>query len=366
MPRQRPPWDQTGLPSALRTGVLPNETTHRSWRTGGSRNEQRPAVVLVGASLALHLALGVMTALVIRPARVAEEAPQTVEMMFDAAPAPPAQVPAPTAADESSGEPVKAVQDSFAEMPPRTPPAELPVLPSSEPPMPSMAEALPQPAPSQAPPLAEPSPAAVEPPPSTVAPAPEPPLHEAAKLEELDRQALPAPPLTTQAPIPATPTPVRPPLRPRPAPHAVRQPSVPAVAAAPPLTASLPEPARRSSAPPGAPTPAPLSPTTTAPLSSQTAINGAWRNALATWVQSRKRYPDEARRQNTEGQVAIRFTVGRDGQVLDAQVVRGSGSDLLDQAALSMFRGGRAPSFPADMAQAQITTTISVRYRLAE
>ena len=62
----------------------------------------------------------------------------------------------------------------------------------------------------------------------------------------------------------------------------------------------------------------------------------------------------------------MRFTVGRDGQVLDAQVVRGSGSDLLDQAALSMLRGGRAPPFPTDMAQAQVTTTVSVRYLLQE
>lgn len=96
------------------------------------------------------------------------------------------------------------------------------------------------------------------------------------------------------------------------------------------------------------------------------AVNGAWRGALAAWVQSRKRYPDEARRQGAEGQVAVRFTVGRDGQVLDVQVVRGSGSDLLDQAALSMFRGGRAPPFPTDMAQPQVTTTVSIRYRLQE
>lgn len=64
--------------------------------------------------------------------------------------------------------------------------------------------------------------------------------------------------------------------------------------------------------------------------------------------------------------MAVRFTVSRDGQVLDAQVVRGSGSDLLDQAALSMFRGGRAPPFPIDMIQAQVTTTVSIRYRLQE
>ena len=366
MSRQRPPWDQAGLPSASRTGVLPNELIHGSWRTGGSRNEQRPAVVLVGASIALHLALGAVTVLMIRPARVTEEAPHTVEMVFDAAPAPPAQVPAPTAVDGSPGEPAKAVQDTLAEVPPQPPPAEPPALPASEPAMPPVAEPPPQPAPSQAPPLAEPSPTEVEPPPSAVAPVPKPQPSEPVKLDELDRQALPAPPLMTQVPIPATPTPVRPPPRPRPAPHAVQQPSVPAVAAAPPLTASLPEPARRSSAPPGTPPPAPLSPTTAAPAPSPTGVNGAWRNALATWVQSRKRYPDEARRQNTEGQVAVRFTVGRDGQVLDAQVVHGSGSDLLDQAALSMFRGGRAPSFPPDMAQTQITTTISVRYRLAE
>jgi len=366
MSRQRPPWDQAGLPSALRTGVLPNETTHGSWRAGGSRNEQRPAVVLVGASLALHLALGAVTALVIHPAHVMEEVPQAVEMVFDAAPAPPAQVPALTTADESPGEPAKAVQDMVAEVPTQPPPAEPSVSLSPKPPMPSMAEALPQPAQSQASPLAEFPPAEVKPPPSAVAPVPEPQPSEPAKPEELDRQAIPAPPLMTQAPTLATPTLVRPPPRPRPAPRAVQQPSVPAVPAAPPLTASLPEPARRSSTPPGTLTPAPLSPTTAAPPPSPTGVNGEWRNALATWVQSRKRYPEEARRQSTKGQVAVRFTVGRDGQVLDAQVVHGSGSDLLDQTALSMFRGGRAPPFPADMAQAQITTTISVRYRLAE
>ena len=43
--------------------------------------------------------------------------------------------------------------------------------------------------------------------------------------------------------------------------------------------------------------------------------------------------------------------MARDGQVLDAQVVQRSGSDLLDQAAMAMFRGARVPQFPADMAQ---------------
>jgi len=84
---------------------------------------------------------------------------------------------------------------------------------------------------------------------------------------------------------------------------------------------------------------------------------------LAAWVQSRQRYPEAARRQGLEGQVALRITIGRDGQVMDAQVVRSSGADLLDQAALTMLRGGRAPAFPADMPQAQVTQTVVAHYR---
>ena len=107
-------------------------------------------------------------------------------------------------------------------------------------------------------------------------------------------------------------------------------------------------------------------PAATAPGASPATVDGAWRGALAAWVQSRKRYPDEARREGIEGQVAVRFTIGRDGQVLVAEIVRGSGSELLDRAALAMFGGGRAPPFPADMAQPQVTTTVTVRYRLSE
>ena len=96
------------------------------------------------------------------------------------------------------------------------------------------------------------------------------------------------------------------------------------------------------------------------------AVSGAWRGLLAAWVQSRKRYPDEARQRGTEGVVGVRFTVARDGQVLESQIVQASGSDLLDQAGLAMFRGARAPPFPADMVQQQVSVTVAVRYRFAE
>jgi periplasmic protein TonB len=95
-------------------------------------------------------------------------------------------------------------------------------------------------------------------------------------------------------------------------------------------------------------------------------IDNAWRSALAAWVRSRRRYPDEARGQGAEGQVAVRFTVARDGKVLDAQIVRGSGWDVLDQTALTMFRGAHAPPFPAEMTQPKVTTATSIRFRLDE
>lgn len=103
-----------------------------------------------------------------------------------------------------------------------------------------------------------------------------------------------------------------------------------------------------------------------APPAGVAAVSGAWRGALSTWLQSRKRYPDEARRQAAEGQVTVRFTIARDGQVTDAQIARGSGSDVLDRAALAIFRDGRAPPFPPDMPQPEITTTVTIRYRLEE
>ena len=90
-----------------------------------------------------------------------------------------------------------------------------------------------------------------------------------------------------------------------------------------------------------------------------------WRDgAVAAWVQSRKHYPDDARRQDIEGSVLLRFTVTRDGQVADAKIIRPSGSDLLDQAALSLVQNGRMPPFPPDMTQAQITISVPIRYKL--
>lgn len=57
------------------------------------------------------------------------------------------------------------------------------------------------------------------------------------------------------------------------------------------------------------------------------------------------RYPSEARRKRIRGEVHVRFTVSRSGNVGSVQVARSSGSPLLDNAALETVR--RAAPFPA-------------------
>lgn len=108
-------------------------------------------------------------------------------------------------------------------------------------------------------------------------------------------------------------------------------------------------------------------PTLAAPASAPAApaeVSAGWRNALAAWLQEHRSYPEDARRRAEEGTVFVRFTVGRDGQVLTVTLVRGSGSAVLDEAAQAMVRGGHLPAFTADMTQAQTTVTVPIRYRL--
>jgi protein TonB len=98
----------------------------------------------------------------------------------------------------------------------------------------------------------------------------------------------------------------------------------------------------------------------------KTIADSNWQSSLAAWIRSRRGYPTEARRQGVEGVVSIGFVVARDGQITNAEVVHSSGSDTLDQAALAMFHGARAPAFPDDMASPQMSVILSIRYRLKD
>ena len=91
---------------------------------------------------------------------------------------------------------------------------------------------------------------------------------------------------------------------------------------------------------------------------------GAWRGAIAAWLQAHKTYPDAARRDGSQGRVVVRFSLDRAGRATELVVVQGSGSAALDEAALSMLRHAQLPPPPPPAAETT-TITLPIRYSLA-
>ena len=57
-------------------------------------------------------------------------------------------------------------------------------------------------------------------------------------------------------------------------------------------------------------------------------FNGGDSNTFAQWVNSQLKYPEQAKADMAQGRVMIQFTIGTDGVVRDAQVVKGVREDL--------------------------------------
>jgi periplasmic protein TonB len=93
-------------------------------------------------------------------------------------------------------------------------------------------------------------------------------------------------------------------------------------------------------------------------------MDPAWAAAVSAWLAAHRTYPAQARERDEEGNVSVRFTVDRSGRVVQAVLVKPSGSALLDEAALGLLRQAVFPAFPADMTQAQVTVNTSIRYSL--
>jgi protein TonB len=72
------------------------------------------------------------------------------------------------------------------------------------------------------------------------------------------------------------------------------------------------------------------------------AVDGlrGYRLAVATQAKRFKRYPAQAMASGWEGSAEIRVEVGSDGRPRAATVVRSSGHELLDRAALAMIDAG--------------------------
>ncbi len=85
---------------------------------------------------------------------------------------------------------------------------------------------------------------------------------------------------------------------------------------------------------------------------------------MGAWLSAHKIYPQEARRRGEHGRVVVRFEVDASGQVLDVELVEGSGSARLDEAAQTMLRGEHVPPFAPNMSQTPVTIMVTLLYAL--
>lgn len=82
--------------------------------------------------------------------------------------------------------------------------------------------------------------------------------------------------------------------------------------------------------------------------------------------QQKPRYPDLARRAGIEGQTVVKALVDIDGSVMDVQILKSSGNQMLDEAALSAARRWRfSPAKQRDKF-VRVYVSIPIKFRLIE
>lgn len=78
-----------------------------------------------------------------------------------------------------------------------------------------------------------------------------------------------------------------------------------------------------------------------------------------------QRYPREARPRKLEGTATVGFTVVRSGAVTGIRLLRSSGHDILDTAALDVVRrAAPMPPIPDDVGRPEIRFTVPIRFTL--
>ncbi len=82
-------------------------------------------------------------------------------------------------------------------------------------------------------------------------------------------------------------------------------------------------------------------------------------------IESKKRYPIFARNASIEGRTEVRLTILKDGRLGNVEVIRSSGSEILDSSALeSIQKASPFPPIPDILEQEKIEVGISLVYSL--
>ena len=100
----------------------------------------------------------------------------------------------------------------------------------------------------------------------------------------------------------------------------------------------------------------------------QTAIQ-SYSGLVMQRLESHKSYPEIAARKGLNGKVMLRFTVRRDGEVLDPEtlVVADAEHDSFRQSALqTLFRAGRLPPFPEDISRQELLVEVPLTYSIED
>ena len=94
-------------------------------------------------------------------------------------------------------------------------------------------------------------------------------------------------------------------------------------------------------------------------------FNGGDANEFAKWVNTQLQYPEQAKKDGAQGRVLIQFTIGSDGVVRDAQVLRGVREDL-DAEALRIISSSPKwePGYDADGKAVPVTFSVPIVYKL--
>ena len=217
------------------------------------------------------------------------------------------------------------------------------------------------PKPETAPPDTTPPPAETPPPEPPVAVAePPPPVPEPPPAVPEPTPPVPEAPVAASEPPPPPPVPVKPAAKkpkpvvrrqePQPQPSQTYLPSVPSQLPVTPAPSAPPQTAMAA-------TPVP------APVPSPEATVG-YRALLSAWLEGHKRYPDSARQRGEEGRAVLRFSIDRNGRVLDFAVTSSSGYPDLDQSVEEMMRGATLPPFPAGISQPRMDVSVTIRFSL--
>ncbi len=96
-----------------------------------------------------------------------------------------------------------------------------------------------------------------------------------------------------------------------------------------------------------------------------TAGHADYFSQLITWLNRHKNYPKRAKRNKQQGIVELRFTINRNGDVLEKSIKTSSGYSVLDRAALKILEAAAPlPALPEGMKKNQLTLIVPIDYSL--